>query len=132
MTNRVGDADHWVRRMYRDADTCDPVKAMSWLTEDVSQQMAGAPPLHGRAAVQAQYTQFVQTVDHMEHRFIGIWDVEPLVTVAEAQVTYFRKDGSQLTLPATTILRRRGDKVADIRIYINPMPLLGIAPPGHG
>jgi hypothetical protein len=115
--------DHWVRKMYRDADSMDPVRAMSWLTDDASQRMGSAPATSGIAAARAGYERMLSAVDSMAHDFIGIWDVDEGVTVAEALVTYRRKRGAPVTLPVTTILRRRGDKVADIRIYMDPAPL---------
>lgn len=114
---------HWVNRMYADADSLDPTRAMSWLTDDVVQRMGSAPPTKGVSEARAGYERMLSAMISMNHDFVEIWDVAPGVTVAEALVTYNRKDGVSITLPATTILRRRGEKVCDIRIYIDPTPL---------
>jgi ketosteroid isomerase-like protein len=116
--------DHWVLKMYRDADSLNADRAMSWLTPDVVQRMGNAPETHGAAQARTGYEHMLGAVKSMSHQFLNIWDVDPTTTVAEALCTYVRKDGRTLTLPATTILRRRGDKVCDIRVYIDPGPLL--------
>jgi hypothetical protein len=40
---------------------------------------------------------------------------------------YTRQDGSQVGIPATTILRKRGNLVADVRIYMDLAPLFAPA-----
>ncbi len=53
---------------------------------------------------------------------MGRWESQD-GTVAEAEVTYTRKDGSTVTVPVTTIYRGSGDLIEDYRIYIDLAPL---------
>ena len=44
-------------------------------------------------------------------------------------MVYTRKDGSQVGIPSTTILRKRGDLVEDVRIYMDLTPLFARSAP---
>lgn len=116
-------ARHWVLDMYEDADSLDPERAMKWLTPDVVQRMGSNPPTVGIEQAREGYEHMLGAMSSMKHLFIGIWDTEPGVTVAEAMVSYHRKSGTTVRLPATTILRHRDGKVYDLRIYMDPSPL---------
>ena len=45
--------------------------------------------------------------------------------VAEAEVTYARKDGSTVTLPVVTSYRPAGPPISDYRIFMDVAPLFG-------
>ena len=111
---------HWVYDMYEDADSLDPERAMKWLTPDVTQRMGNNPPTVGIAQAREGYEHMLGAMSSMKHDFIEIWDTESGVAIAEALVTYHRKVGGSVTLPATTILRHRDGKVYDLRIYMDP------------
>ena len=44
-------------------------------------------------------------------------------TVAEADVTYTRKDGATVTVPVVTIYRENGELIDDYRVFIDLAPL---------
>jgi hypothetical protein len=123
LTNHADDPNHWVKKMYADADSLDTDAAMSWLDAAVVQRMGSFPPNVGVAAAREGYEGMLGAVTAMKHHFIGVWDVDAETTIAEANVTYDRKDGQVITLPATTILRHRDHRVFDLRIYMDPSPL---------
>ena len=65
---------------------------------------------------------FCEGIDGVAHTPLGRWESQD-GTVAEAEVTYTRKDGSTVTVPVTTIYRGSGDLIEDYRIYIDLAPL---------
>jgi hypothetical protein len=54
--------------------------------------------------------------------FVQTWD-EGDVEIVEALIDYTRHDGKVVTLPCTSILRKRGDLVQDLRIYMDVSPV---------
>ena len=64
----------------------------------------------------------------LRHDIVQTWDTD-VAGISEANVVYTRKDGSQVGIPATSILRKRGDLVDDVRIYMDLTPLFAPAAP---
>ena len=48
-------------------------------------------------------------------------------TVVEADVTYTRKDGREVTVPVVTIYRAAGELIDDYRIFIDLAPVFADA-----
>jgi hypothetical protein len=54
----------------------------------------------------------------------GAWSIhDGQVGVAEAIVQYTRLDDSLVAIKFCSVLRRRGDKISDLRIYGDASPL---------
>ena len=49
-------------------------------------------------------------------------------SIAEAEVTYTRKDGTSVTLPVVTIYRTDGELIDDYRIFMDVAPLFAGRP----
>jgi hypothetical protein len=64
----------------------------------------------------------------IKHRLLDVWAFDDAI-VSRIEVTYARKDGSTLTVPAATIWRVRDRQIDDYRIYIDVAPLF--ADSGH-
>jgi ketosteroid isomerase-like protein len=58
----------------------------------------------------------------IKHQLLEVWAVDDIV-ISRIEVTYTRKDGSTLTVPAVTIWRVRDRQIDDYRIYIDVAPL---------
>ena len=67
-------------------------------------------------------------VFQLRHDFVQIWDTDE-AGISEAVTVYTRKDGSEVGIPVTTILRKRGDLVEDVRIYMDLAPLFAASAP---
>ena len=112
----------WVQAHYRDVDALDAEKVAAWFTDDGTVVFANHPPVVGRSAIKTALGGFMSSIRGMKHEFRKVWDVGA-VTVFEASVTYTRKDGSAVVIPAATFLERRGDKITSCRIYVDHAPL---------
>jgi len=112
----------WVQAHYRDVDALDVEKVAAWFTDDGTVAFANHPPAVGRSAITAALGGFMSSIRGMRHEFRNVWDVGA-VTVFEASVTYTRKDGTAVVIPAATFLERRGDKITSCRIYVDHAPL---------
>jgi limonene-1,2-epoxide hydrolase len=51
-----------------------------------------------------------------------LWELGDVV-VCEMEIDYIRIDDSILTLPCTDVFRMEGNRIKDMRIYMDPSPL---------
>ena len=109
--------------LFEDIDSMEPDRFAAHLAEDVSMRFGNAEPIHGRQAARDAWAGFCESIDGVAHTPLRPLGVSRGGTVAEAEVTYTRKDGSTVTVPVTTIYRGSGDLIDDYRIYIDLAPL---------
>src|SRR5882762_1062590 len=112
----------WVREYYRAVDGMDMDGYLAWHTDDVRFRFGNGPTTTGKEAIREGLSQFWGSIAGLRHEFVQVWDTDD-ASILEATTVYTRKDGSQVGIPVTTILRRRGDLVEDIRIYMDLAPL---------
>ena len=108
--------------LFADIDTMDPDRFAAHLADDVVMRFGNADPVRGRDAVRDVWAGFCDTVDGVEHDLVEQWRTDT-ATIAEANVTYTRKDGTRVTVPVVTIYREDGDLITDYRVYIDLAPL---------
>jgi ketosteroid isomerase-like protein len=118
----------WIRDYFRTVDRMDLDAYLALHTDDVRFRFANAPTTTGKQAIREGLTQFWGSISGLRHDIVRTWDTRDS-GVSEAMCVYTRKDGSEVGIPTTTILRRRGDLVEDIRIYIDLAPLFAPAAP---
>lgn len=112
----------WVREFYAAVDTADADRHMEKLTDDVTMTFGNHPPIVGHDAVRAGIEGFFGTIAGLKHRFRNVWE-QGNEAIVEADVDYTRKDGKVVTIPALTVLRRRGNLIDTIRVYVDHEPL---------
>jgi ketosteroid isomerase-like protein len=120
--NRKPVVPDWVQAHYRDVDALDAEKVAAWFTDDGTVVFANYPPAVGRSAIEAAVGGFMSSIRGMRHEFVNVWEAGATAGF-EARVTYTRKDGSTVVIPAATFLERRGDKITSCRIYVDHAPL---------
>ena len=81
-----------------------------------------ADPMVGRDAITEGIAQFFMLIDGLSHEIVECWAVERHV-ICDLMVTYHRKDGRSVTVPAVTIWGMDGDLVRDYRVYIDQTPV---------
>jgi|SRR5215207_10136809 len=108
--------------LFEDIDSMEPDRFAAHLSEDVSMRFGNAEPIHGRQAARDAWAEFCAGIDGVSHAPRNRWESEA-GAVAEAEVTYTRKDGSTVTVPVTTIYHEDGGLIDDYRIYIDLAPL---------
>ena len=117
----------WIRNYFRTVDEMDLEAYLALHTDDVRFRFANAPTTTGKEAIREGLTQFWGSIAGLRHDIVQMWDTGD-VGINEAVTVYTRKDGSQVGIPVTTILRRRGILVEDIRIYMDLAPLFASEP----
>lgn len=111
-----------IRELFRTIDSMNAEAFAAFLTEDAVFQFGNWPAVAGRAGAREAVAQFFGTIAGLAHEIIGIWQDGDVVT-CRLQVTYTRRDGGKVGVPAADILQFRGEQIADYRIYIDITPL---------
>jgi hypothetical protein len=110
--------NRWIHEYYRAADSLDLERLLLQHTSDVRLTFANYPPVIGKEKFREAIGGLWAKIKAMSHSMTGAWSVQDdQVGIAEAIVTYTRKDDSLFTIKACTVLRRRDGNVADIRIH---------------
>ena len=115
-------ADSDIGGLFGAIDAQDGAAFVGYLTDDAVFRFGSAPPVRGRAAVQAAVDGFFGTItglSHTIHRTLR--DADTLV--CEGEVTYTRHDGSRITIPFANVFEYDGDLIAKYTIYIDIAPL---------
>ncbi len=110
------------RAVYDDVDRSDAVAFASHITPDGSMTFGNADPMVGRDAITEGIAQFFMLIDGLSHEIVECWAVDRHV-ICDLMVTYRRKDGRSVTVPAVTIWEMDGDLVRDYRVYIDQTPV---------
>jgi ketosteroid isomerase-like protein len=112
----------WVRTFFHNVDNLDLPGFLSRLTDDAVVTFANNPPAVGKEAIGEGIGFIFGSVDGMKHSFVTEFSDSDR-TFLESQVDYFRKDGSTVSVPAATVMHRRGELVDEMRIYVDLSPL---------
>jgi ketosteroid isomerase-like protein len=108
--------------LFADIDSMEPDRFAAHLSEDVSFRFGNADVVRGRDAVRDVWAGFCETVDGVEHSIVEQFESGD-ATIAEADVTYTKKDGAKVTVPVVTIYRSAGELIDDYRVFIDLAPL---------
>jgi catechol 2,3-dioxygenase-like lactoylglutathione lyase family enzyme len=85
-------------------------------------QFGNGEPCLTKAAIKDSVDVFFGSVDALYHDIRNVWEAGDTVFV-EMDVTYWRKDGTSITLPCSDILRFEGHKIQELRIYMDANPI---------
>lgn len=118
-----GGAADWPAAFLADADKLDLPLLMSWFADEIDLRIGNMPPILGRAAAEATFLQFWSGLSGMSHRRDDVV-VDDDRAIQGSIVTYTRSDGSAVSMPVASLLRRvAGGKLDRLWIYIDIAPL---------
>ena len=116
--------EDWVAAYFADVDRLDPALLLRWYVEDASFRFAGHPPVIGKAAISEMLSGFFGTIAAMHHARTGVWiGRDGKSAVWEAEVSFTRREGSVVVLPAMSALRLADGLVRDFRFVMDPAPI---------
>jgi hypothetical protein len=113
---------HWFSNLYDSIDAMRLDEFAAGLTPDVEVVVGNHPAMSGRHAAKEGIGYFFSTIQGLRHHFVNVVESQGL-TFLEVKVDYLRKDGRQVTIPAVTVLERRGELVKSLRIYFDVAPV---------
>jgi ketosteroid isomerase-like protein len=112
----------WLVAHYADVDNMRMDAYLAALADDVKVTFGNHPPAVGKAQVRDAIGGFWASIKGLKHNFVNVLQ-DGALTALEARIDYTRKDGRVVTVPCTTIIERRDEKVAAARIYIDLAPV---------
>jgi len=122
-TDALGDTK-WIYDYYRAVDAMDMERTLAQHTDDTTLTFGNHPTVHGKEGYKAAIGQLWGSIKSLSHSMTGCWSIHGgQVGIAEALVQYTRLDDSLVTIKFCSVLRRRGDKIADLRVYGDAAPL---------
>jgi hypothetical protein len=119
--------DTLIKRYYEAADAMDLERFKALHGDKARVFFANFPPAEGPDQIAGAIGQFWSTVRGMKHHFVNRWD-HPDETIIEAAVSYTRKDGQVVTIPCVSILRPDGERVGELRVFIDVAPIYAEQP----
>jgi ketosteroid isomerase-like protein len=118
LTNALTPAFEYVSEVCKAVDSKDEQQLARFLTEECTFVYANSDPVIGRDNILAQSKNFMALIADIKHQLVEVWAIDDVI-VSRLNVTYTRKDGSTLTVPAATIWRMRNKQIHEYRIYID-------------
>ncbi len=88
------------------------------LSPNASFRFGNAPTIQGHDAIGETLGTFFDSIEALKHDLNRIWTHETSI-VCDGEVTYTRKDGSQLTVPFAMILGFQADLISECLTYID-------------
>lgn len=112
--------NRWIFEFFRTADSLDMPRFLAMFADDVRLTFANYPTTVGIEAVRAGIGGLWGRIKGMSHSLTGAWSLHGgEVGIAESQCMYTLPDDTVFTVRPCTVLRRRGGKVADLRIHVD-------------
>jgi ketosteroid isomerase-like protein len=109
--------------IWEDVDRMDAEAWAAYLAPGAVMRFGNADPVHGRDACRDALAGFFTQIGSLRHTVLARWEQDG-ATITELSVTYTRKDGQAVTVPAVTIFRTDDDDlIEDYRIFVDQSPL---------
>jgi len=113
--------DELMVKLYQDVDRMDAKAYVSHFAADGELTFANAETVVGRDAIEEAIAGFFASIGGISHELSGVWAVDDVI-FCQALVTYVRKDGTSLTLPAASLGRIKSNLISEFRIYVDLGP----------
>jgi hypothetical protein len=112
----------WLETLFGKIDDMDTEGFLFFLTPDARFRFGNMPVVHGREAIGKAVQAFFSTIKRSDHRLFNTW-VERDAVICQGEVTYTRRDYSQVTLPFVNVFRVVDAQIDQYLIYVDITPL---------
>ncbi len=119
---RTGSKSEIVRRMFEAGESMNVENFVKFYTEDAHYQFSNFPVAYGPQGIRDTSVDFLNTVAKVYHHITNIWEQGDTV-ICEMEVTYIRHDGKVFRLPCCDTIVFKGDKVQQLKIYMDISPV---------
>ena len=109
-------------KLFASIDGMDAEGFARFLTEDGTFRFGSAPPVTGRESVKAAVGGFFASIAALRHTLQRVI-TQANTIVVEGEVTYKRRDGSEITLPFCDVFEVSGGLISAYLIYMDIGPL---------
>ncbi len=118
----LGEKIDIVKRMFKAGESMNLDNFVKFYADDALYQFSIFPVVYGPQGIREASVEFLEKVEQVYHHYLNMWEVGDTV-IAEMEVTYIRHDGKVFTLPCCDTIRLKGDKVQELRIYMDISPV---------
>ena len=108
----------WVEQTYEALDAKDVDAFVAQLTPGATVRVGNGDPVAGRVAIRDAYGQFFGAIGSVSHAFTSQLRVDDTLVIEEI-VTFTRRDGTAVVLPAATICELTEGKADRMQTYID-------------
>lgn len=120
---RPGERSEFIRRLIRLFEAMNVDEALTMFTGDARYRFGNYPAAVGREDIRTAATSsHLEAIKGVKFNIQGLWEFGD-VLVCEMEIEYIRTDDSILNLPCTDVFRMEGNRIKDMRIYMDPSPL---------
>ena len=112
----------WVETTYEALDAKDVDAFVSQLTPGAEVRFGNGAPVAGRVAVRDAFSEFFKAIGSVSHAFTSQLRVDDTLII-EQMVTFARRDGVAVALPAATVFELTEGKADRMQTYIDVGPV---------
>lgn len=113
----------FLKRFYELIDSDRFEEAMQMIAPDATLRFANHAPVTGRTSIALMLGVLRDSLDGMRHQLVTILDGDLPIVAYELIVTYRRRDGRQITIPAAVVCEIADGFFSDLRVYIDLAPV---------
>jgi ketosteroid isomerase-like protein len=122
LTKSPGTNTTITRKMFAAGESMNVENFVTFYTHDALYQFSNFPVVYGPQGIRDSSQPFLDKVKAVYHDIRAIWEQGDTV-ICQMDVTYTRHDGKIYTLPCCDTIRFAGDKVQELRIYMDITPV---------
>jgi ketosteroid isomerase-like protein len=111
-----------IAEMFAAIDDQDTEKLVGYFSAEGTQRFGNGAPLRGHDEIRQGNLAFFSSIESLSHEILTLWESEEGVVI-RLSVTYGRRDGSSVTLPAVTIIRERDGLIGEYEVYFDVEPV---------
>lgn len=112
----------WYKTFYADIDNMRMEEFLAGQTDDAIVVVGNFPKAVGKEQIRAGIGGFWSQIGGLKHNFVNVIE-SGNITVLESMIDYTRKDGAVVTVPCASVLKRRGQLVCELRVYLDLAPV---------
>jgi ketosteroid isomerase-like protein len=112
----------WLETTYEALDTKDVDAFVAQLTPGAELRFGNGATIAGRVAIRDALTKFFAAIDSVSHAFTSQLRVDDTLFI-EQMVTYTRRDGGAVVLPAASVFELMDGKADRMQMYIDVSPV---------
>jgi ketosteroid isomerase-like protein len=112
----------WIEDYFADVDGMRLDAFIDRHTDDAVVTSGNNPPARGKQEIRAAIEGLWGMIDGLSHNVTNRFE-EGDTVILESDVTYKRKDGQSVTVPAASFLHRDGELVDRLTFYVDLAPV---------
>jgi ketosteroid isomerase-like protein len=105
-----------INRLFGTIDRLDVEGFLTFLAPTCRFQFGNMLPVVGTAGIKEAVQSFFESIDGLSHEIIGLWEIGN-TTICHGNVTYTRKDKSDLSVPFANIMHGKSGGITEYLIF---------------